>query len=122
MPRSSSAHAAASDRVGFYKEITDRIITELKAGRLPWVQLSGLVRCRRGPPLEPRSGPVGPDCRRQPVYCMLWLGAGRPSPPCNARLFFCYCWRTYVPGASHSGDKPSAGAPSSVGAGTSPDE
>ena len=47
MPRSSSA--AASDRVGFYKEITDRIITELEASRLPWVQLWGSSAVAPGP-------------------------------------------------------------------------
>ncbi len=39
MPRSSSRSSHhAPERPNFYDEITDRIITELEAGRLPWVQ------------------------------------------------------------------------------------
>ena len=58
MARSSSPHAAASNRAGFYKEITDRIITELEAGRLPWVQLRGSTAVAPGPATraEVRSG------------------------------------------------------------------
>ncbi len=39
MPRSSSSRSASSaDRANLYDEITSKIIGELEAGRLPWVQ------------------------------------------------------------------------------------
>ena len=38
MARSSSRPPAGGDRTSFYDEITRRIIAELEAGRLPWVQ------------------------------------------------------------------------------------
>jgi antirestriction protein ArdC len=34
----SAARARGEDRVNLYQEITDKIIAELKAGRVPWVQ------------------------------------------------------------------------------------
>lgn len=38
MPRSSPAARPGGDRTSLYQEITSRIIAELEAGRLPWVQ------------------------------------------------------------------------------------
>jgi antirestriction protein ArdC len=47
------SHSAArarpdQDRVSLYEEITNKIITELEAGRLPWVQPWG-SNCVSGP-------------------------------------------------------------------------
>lgn len=38
MTRSASKGRARTDRTNIYDEITHRIIGELEAGRLPWVQ------------------------------------------------------------------------------------
>ena len=38
MPRSCPKATSCTDRIGLYEEITSRIIAELEAGRLPWVQ------------------------------------------------------------------------------------
>ncbi len=38
MPRSSSSAAPTPERANLYDEITARIVAELEAGRLPWVQ------------------------------------------------------------------------------------
>ena len=38
MSRHAARAGSSRDRVSLYQEITDKIITELKAGRLPWVQ------------------------------------------------------------------------------------
>ena len=38
MTRSASRSRARTDRANIYDEITSRIIGELEAGRLPWVQ------------------------------------------------------------------------------------
>jgi len=38
MPRSAKPASSCSDRPSLYQEITDKIIAELEAGHLPWVQ------------------------------------------------------------------------------------
>ncbi len=38
MPRQTAHARAGSDRASLYQEITDKIIAELEAGRVPWVQ------------------------------------------------------------------------------------
>jgi antirestriction protein ArdC len=38
MSRSSPVVRSGSDRTSLYQEITARIVAELEAGRLPWVQ------------------------------------------------------------------------------------
>jgi antirestriction protein ArdC len=38
MSRSTARARAGQDRTSLYQEITDKIITELEAGRVPWVQ------------------------------------------------------------------------------------
>lgn len=38
MARTASRAQARPDRTGLYQEITDKVIAELEAGRLPWVQ------------------------------------------------------------------------------------
>lgn len=38
MPHPAPAHKSFADRVSLYQEITDKIIAELEAGRVPWVQ------------------------------------------------------------------------------------
>lgn len=42
MARSAARGRSGSDRASLYQEITDKIIAELEAGRLPWVQPWGL--------------------------------------------------------------------------------
>ena len=46
MSRSTACASSARDRTSLYQEITDKIIAELEAGRLPWVQPwgSGMVK------------------------------------------------------------------------------
>ena len=36
--RAAAPRRAPSDRASLYQEITDKIIAELEAGRVPWVQ------------------------------------------------------------------------------------
>lgn len=38
MPRNTAPARSGSDRATLYDEITNKIIGELEAGRLPWVQ------------------------------------------------------------------------------------
>src|ERR1700716_343714 len=38
MPRHTARVRAGNDRASLYTEITDKIIAELEAGRIPWVQ------------------------------------------------------------------------------------
>jgi antirestriction protein ArdC len=50
MSRNTANARAGSDRASLYDEITNKIITELEAGRVPWVQPWGP---RRPPPACP---------------------------------------------------------------------
>ena len=60
MPRPSSAPARAgpSDRTSLYQEITSRIIAELEAGRLPWVQPWG-TSAVQAPLAMPKNAATG---------------------------------------------------------------
>lgn len=46
MPRSTALPRSGRDRASLYQEITDKIITELEAGRVPWVQPWGTTAAR----------------------------------------------------------------------------
>ena len=46
MSRSAARACAGRDRTSLYQEITDKIITELEAGRVPWVQPWGTAAAR----------------------------------------------------------------------------
>jgi antirestriction protein ArdC len=50
MSRSAARARAGRDRTSLYQEITDKIITELEAGRVPWVQPWGTAAAKA--PLE----------------------------------------------------------------------
>jgi antirestriction protein ArdC len=43
MPHSAARARAGRDRTSLYQQITDKIIAELEAGRVPWVQPWGTV-------------------------------------------------------------------------------
>jgi antirestriction protein ArdC len=43
MSRSATRARAGRDRPSLYQEITDKIVAELEAGRVPWVQPWGTV-------------------------------------------------------------------------------
>jgi antirestriction protein ArdC len=46
MSRSAARARAGRDRTSLYQEITDKIIAELEAGRVPWVQPWGTVAAK----------------------------------------------------------------------------
>ena len=46
MSRSGARARAGRDRTSLYQEITDKIIAELKAGRVPWVQPWGTAAAK----------------------------------------------------------------------------
>lgn len=50
MAHSTRTSGPASDRANLYQQITDRIIAELEAGRVPWVQPWGTARAAIGLP------------------------------------------------------------------------
>ena len=58
MPRSSSRPASDAERANLYDEITTRIIAELEAGRLPWVQPWGTAGVS-APLAMPRNASTG---------------------------------------------------------------
>ncbi len=56
MPETSRAARSAGERASLYAEITARIIAELEAGRLPWVQPWGDTTTPLGLPCNAASG------------------------------------------------------------------
>ena len=46
MSRSAARARAGQDRVSLYSEITNKIIAELEAGRVPWVQPWGTTAAK----------------------------------------------------------------------------
>jgi antirestriction protein ArdC len=46
MPRATFRARSGRDRTGLYRDITDKIIAELEAGRVPWVQPWGTAAAR----------------------------------------------------------------------------
>src|SRR5258708_13732106 len=46
MSRSATRARAGRDRTSLYQEITDKIIAELEAGRVPWVQPWGTAAAK----------------------------------------------------------------------------
>jgi antirestriction protein ArdC len=46
MSRSAARARSGRDRTTLYQEITDKIIAELEAGRVPWVQPWGTMAAR----------------------------------------------------------------------------
>jgi len=46
MPRATACASSGRDRPNLYQEITDKIVAELEAGRVPWVQPWGTVRAK----------------------------------------------------------------------------
>ncbi|RUV21104.1 zincin-like metallopeptidase domain-containing protein [Mesorhizobium sp. M7A.F.Ca.MR.245.00.0.0] len=46
MPRNTASARSGNDRPGLYTEITDKIIAELEAGRIPWVQPWGTAAAK----------------------------------------------------------------------------
>ncbi|MGY8681244.1 zincin-like metallopeptidase domain-containing protein [Bradyrhizobium sp. UFLA05-153] len=58
MSRQQSRIGTGQDRTGLYDEITDKIIAELKAGRVPWVQPWGTAAAK-APLVMPRNAATG---------------------------------------------------------------
>ena len=77
MPRPSSAPAGAgpSGRTSLYQEITSRIIAELEAGRLPWVQPWG-TSAVQAPLAMPKNAATGR--RYSGINVLILWGAVRP--------------------------------------------
>ncbi len=58
MSRSAARARAGQDRSSLYSEITDRIVAELEAGRLPWVQPWGTAAAK-APLAMPKNAATG---------------------------------------------------------------
>ena len=71
-----SKHAARArtghDRTGLYQEITDKIIADLEAGRLPWVQPWGTAAAK-APLAMPRNAST--DRRYSGINVLILWGA-----------------------------------------------
>jgi len=63
MSEYTSRARSGGARTSLYDEITDKIMRELEAGRVPWVQPWGTARAKAPlaiPKKTPAAGPFGP--------------------------------------------------------------
>jgi antirestriction protein ArdC len=67
MSRHTARARTGQDRTGLYQEITDKIIAELEAGRVPWVQPWGTVAAK-APLAMPKNATTAPLLRRECAY------------------------------------------------------
>jgi len=95
MPRSSSRPAPSAERANLYDEITTRIITELEAGRLPWVQPWGTAGVS-APLAMPKNASTGRSYSGVNVL-ILWGAV-------IARGFSCQSWLTFRQALSLGGN------------------
>ena len=97
MPRSSSSSRpiAGYDRVSLYDEITSKIIAELEAGRLPWVQPWG-ASAVAAPLAMPRNAATGRGYSGINVL-ILWGAV-------VARGYSCQSWLTFRQALSLGGN------------------
>lgn len=86
MPRSSSKSAVRPERTSLYEEITSKIIAELEAGRLPWVQPWGSSGVS-APLAMPKNAATGRQYSGVNIL-ILWGAV-------VARGFSCQSWLTF---------------------------
>jgi len=75
MSRSAARALAGGDRTSLYQEITDKIITELEGGRVPWVQPWGTATAK-----APLDMPKNAATQRRYSginVLILWGGGGK---------------------------------------------
>ena len=72
MPRSAARARAGQDRPSLYQEITDKIIAELEAGRVPWVQPWGTAAAK-APLAMPKNAAT--DRRYSGINILILWGA-----------------------------------------------
>ena len=80
MSRSERPSYSASGRTGLYDEITGKIIAELEAGRLPWVQPWGTATAK-APLALPKNAATGRAYSGVNVL-IIW-GAGKLCKCCS---------------------------------------
>lgn len=95
MPRSSSKSAVRPERTSLYEEITSKIIAELEAGRLPWVQPWGSSGVS-APLAMPKNAATGRQYSGVNVL-ILWGAV-------VARGFSCQSWLTFRQALSLGGN------------------
>jgi len=95
MPRSSTRPASSAERANLYVEITTRIIAELEAGRLPWVQPWGTAGVS-APLTMPKNASTGRAYSGVNVL-ILWGAV-------VARGFSCQSWLTFRQALSLGGN------------------
>jgi antirestriction protein ArdC len=86
MSRHDARARSGSDRTSLYDEITGRILTELEAGRLPWVQPWGTAAAK-APLAMPRNAATG-RCYSGVNVLILWGAVIQHGFPCQSWLTF----------------------------------
>ena len=86
MFRKDASARPGSDRASFYDEITNKIIVELEAGRIPWVQPWGSTSSK-APLAMPRNAATGRHYSGINVL-ILWEAVIQHGFPCQSWLTF----------------------------------
>jgi len=86
MSRHDARARSGSDRTSLYDEITDRILAELEAGRLPWVQPWGTAAAK-APLAMPRNAATE-RCYSGVNVLILWGAVVQHGFPCQSWLTF----------------------------------
>ena len=86
MSRHDARARSGSDRTGLYDEITGRILAELEAGRLPWVQPWGTAAAK-APLAMPRNAATA-RCYSGVNVLILWGAVIQHGFPCQSWLTF----------------------------------
>ena len=82
MSKYAARARSGSDRTSLYEEITDKIIAELEAGRVPWVQPWGTAAAK-APLAMPKNAATRPPLFRH--QCADSLGRGHRATASPAR-------------------------------------
>lgn len=86
MSRTTTRARSGSNRTSLYDEITDRILAELEAGRLPWVQPWGTAAAK-APLAMPRNAATE-RCYSGVNVLILWGAVVQHGFPCQSWLTF----------------------------------
>jgi len=86
MSRQDARARSGSDRTSLYDEITSRILAELEAGRLPWVQPWGTAAAK-APLAMPRNAATA-RCYSGVNVLILWGAVIQHGFPCQSWLTF----------------------------------
>ena len=107
MSRQYPRARAGEDRASLYDEITNKIIAELEAGRVPWVQPWGTAAAK-APLAMPKNASTGRQYSGVKQSLILWGAAARADSPAKSWTHSARRSRSAVTSARASAARPSS--------------